>query len=98
MLADLVPNDDCLDNAEQFQVPQATKVVTGGATLTSLGVGSNLPGFRSDLTVGDDVEGPADDTPEKVEDLLELLNELHMINPKGEKVMLGTYQSSTNST
>jgi hypothetical protein len=93
MLAHLVPDDSCLDNAEQFQVPQATKLTTGGATFTSLGVGSNLPGFRADLTVGDDVEGPQEDTPEKVEDLLELLNELHMINPKGEKVMLGTYQS-----
>jgi hypothetical protein len=93
MMAHLVPTDECLDNAEQFQVPQSTKVTTGGATLTSLGIGSNLPGFRADLTVGDDVEGPQEDTPEKVEDLQEVLNELHMINPKGEKVMLGTYQS-----
>jgi hypothetical protein len=93
MLENLKPTDECLDNAEQFQVPAAVKVVTGGATLTSLGVTSNLPGFRSDLTVCDDIEGPQEDTPEKVEDLHELLNELHMINPKGEKIMLGTYQS-----
>lgn len=93
MLAELAPTDDCLDNAEQFQVPATLKVTTGGATLTSLGITSNLPGFRSDLTIGDDVEGPQDDTPEKVEDLVETLNELHMINPRGEKVLLGTYQS-----
>lgn len=93
MLLHLLPTDDCLDNAEQFQVPATLAVTTGGATLTSLGITSNLPGFRSDLTVGDDVEGPQDDTPEKVEALEEMLNELHMINPLGEKVMLGTYQS-----
>lgn len=93
MLRHLEPNEDCLDNAEQFQVPQALNVATGGVTLTSLGMGSNLPGFRSDITIGDDVEGPQDDTPEKVVDLEEKLNELHMINPRGRKVMLGTYQS-----
>jgi hypothetical protein len=93
MLAHLCPNEECLDNAEQFQTPQALTVITGGATLTSLGMGSNLPGFRADLTIGDDVEGPADDTPEKVQQLEEDLNELHMINPKGRKIMLGTYQS-----
>ena len=93
LLFHLVPSDDCLDNAEQFQTPQTLKVVTGGATLTSLGMGSNLPGFRSDLTIGDDVEGPQDDTPEKVQQLEEDLNELHMINPKGRKIMLGTFQS-----
>ncbi len=89
----LRPTEDCLDNAEQFQVPQTLTVVTGGVTLTSLGIGSNLPGFRADLTIGDDVEGPQDDTPEKVQEREETLNELHMINPRGEKVMLGTYQS-----
>ena len=93
MLFHLIPTEDCLDNAEQFQTPQSLQVVTGGATLTSLGMGSNLPGFRSDLTIGDDVEGPADDTPEKVQQLEEDLNELHMINPKGRKIMLGTFQS-----
>ena len=93
MLTHLVPVTDCLDNAEQFQTPHTLTVVTGGATLTSLGMGSNLPGFRSDLTIGDDVEGPQDNTPEKVQQLEEDLNELHMINPKGRKVMLGTYQS-----
>jgi hypothetical protein len=93
ILSHLEPSDECLDNAEQFQTPQTLQVVTGGATLTSLGMGSNLPGFRADLTIGDDVEGPQDDTPEKVQQLEEDLNELHMINPRGEKVMLGTYQS-----
>lgn len=93
MLWHLQPNDDCLDNAEQFQVPQALSVVTGGATLTSVGITSNLPGLRADLTIGDDVEGTQEDTPEKVADLEETLNELHMINPRGEKIMLGTYQS-----
>jgi len=93
MLHHLKPIDDCLDNSEQFQTPQSLKVTTGGATMTSLGVTSNLPGYRADLTVGDDVEGPKEDTPEKVMELEEVLNELHMINPKGEKVMLGTYQS-----
>jgi hypothetical protein len=93
MLQHLEPNEECLDNAEQFQTPAALRVVTGGATLTSLGMGSNLPGYRSDLTIGDDVEGPQDDTPEKVAQLEEDLNELHMINPKGRKIMLGTYQS-----
>jgi hypothetical protein len=93
MLWHLEPTDDCLDNAEQFQCPQALKVVTGGVTLTSVGLTSNLPGLRSDLTIGDDVEGTQDDTPEKVADLEEVLNELHMINPRGEKIMLGTYQS-----
>jgi hypothetical protein len=92
-LVHLSPTEDCLDNAEQFQTPQSMQVVTGGATLTSLGMGSNLPGFRADLTIGDDVEGPQDDTPEKVVALEEALNELHMINPRGEKVLLGTYQS-----
>ena len=87
------PVDDCLDNSEQFQVPQALSVVTGGVTLTSLGLTSNLPGFRSDVTIGDDVEGPQEADPEKVLALEETLNELHMINPRGEKVMLGTYQS-----
>jgi hypothetical protein len=89
----LKPTEDCLDNAEQFQTPQSLKVTTGGATLSSFGVTSDLPGYRADLTIGDDVEGPKEDTPEKVADLEEVLNELHMINPKGEKVMLGTYQS-----
>ena len=93
MLQHLIPTEDCMDNAEQFQTPQSLKVTTGGATLSSFGITSDLPGFRADLTVGDDVEGPSDDTPEKVVDLEETLNELHMINPKGEKVMLGTYQS-----
>lgn len=93
MLLHLKPTDDCLDNAEQFQVPASLKVTTGGATVTSLGVTSNLPGFRSDITIGDDVEGPKDNTPEKIVDLEETLNELHMINPKGRKIMLGTYQS-----
>lgn len=93
MLWHLEPTEDCLDNAEQFQCPQALKVVTGGVTLTSVGLTSNLPGLRSDLTIGDDVEGTQDDTPEKVADLEETLNELHMINPRGEKIMLGTYQS-----
>lgn len=93
MLFHLEPTDECLDNAEQFQTPESLKVITGGVTLTSLGMGSNLPGFRSDLTIGDDVEGPQDDTPEKVAALEEALNELHMINPRGRKIMLGTYQS-----
>lgn len=93
VLQHLRPSEDCLDNAEQFQVPQSLQVATGGVTLTSLGMGSNLPGFRSDLTIGDDVEGPADDTPEKVVELEESLNELHMINPKGRKILLGTYQT-----
>lgn len=93
MLLHLCPTEECLDNAEQFQTPHTLQVVTGGATLTSLGMGSNLPGFRSDLTIGDDVEGPKDDTPEKVQQLEEDLNEMHMINPKGRKIMLGTYQS-----
>ena len=93
MLVHLVPTDECLDNAEQFQVPATLSVTTGGATLTSLGITSHLPGFRADLTIGDDVESPQHDTPEKVEELEEMLNELHMINPLGEKIMLGTYQS-----
>ncbi len=93
MLRHLDPSEDCLDNAEQFQTPQSLKVATGGATLSSFGRSSDLPGYRSDLTIADDVEGPSDDTPEKVSELEESLNELHMINPKGEKVMLGTYQS-----
>ncbi len=93
VLHHLRPTEDCLDNAEQYQTPQSLTVATGGITLTSLGMGSNLPGFRSDLTIGDDVEGPQEDTPEKVVQLEEDLNELHMINPSGEKIMLGTYQS-----
>ena len=93
MLLHLVPSEDCLDNAEQFQTPASLKVTTGGATMSSFGVTSDLPGYRSDLTIGDDVEGPSDDTPEKVAELEEKLNEIHMINPIGEKVMLGTYQS-----
>ncbi len=93
LLHHLEPTEDCLDNAEQFQTPQSLSVVTGGATLSCFGVTSDLPGYRSDLTIGDDVEGPKDDTPEKVGDLIETLNELHMINPTGEKIMLGTYQS-----
>ncbi len=93
MLHHLRPTEDCLDNAEQYQTPQSLLVATGGITLTSLGMGSNLPGFRSDLTIGDDVEGPQEDTPEKVVQLEEDLNELTMINPIGEKVLLGTYQS-----
>ena len=93
MLAHLLPTDDCLDNAEQFQTPQSAALTTGGATLSSFGVSSDLPGYRADLTVADDVEGPSDDTPEKVSELIEKLNELHMINPTGEKVMLGTYQT-----
>jgi len=93
MLQHLQPNEDCLDNAEQFQTPQAAGIATGGATLSSFGVSSDLPGYRSDLTIGDDVEGPSDDTPEKVMELEETLNELHMINPIGEKIMLGTYQT-----
>lgn len=93
VLQHLEPNDDCLDNAAQFQTPQSLAVTTGGATLSSFGVTSDLPGYRADLTVGDDVEGRSVDTPEKVIELEEILNELHMINPKGEKIMLGTYQS-----
>jgi hypothetical protein len=93
MLAHLEPTEDCLDNAEQFQTPQSQSVVTGGATLSCFGITSDLPGYRSDLTIGDDVEGPKDDSPEKVGELVEKLNELHMINPTGEKIMLGTYQS-----
>jgi hypothetical protein len=93
MLWHLKPTDECLDNAEQFQTPASLKVTTGGATMTSLGISSNLPGFRADTTIGDDVEGPQDDTPEKVVELEETLNELHMINPRGEKIMLGTFQS-----
>jgi hypothetical protein len=93
MLHHMRPSEDCLDNAEQYQTPQSLQVATGGITLTSLGMGSNLPGFRSDLTIGDDVEGPQEDTPEKVVQLEEDLNELTMINPIGEKVLLGTYQS-----
>lgn len=93
MLRHLEPNDECLDNAEQFQTPDSIHVMTGGVTLTSVGMASNLPGYRSDLTIGDDVEGPSDDTPEKVASLEEALNELHMINPRGRKVMLGTFQS-----
>ncbi len=93
MLQHLQPNEDCLDNAEQFQTPMAAAVATGGATLSSFGVSSDLPGYRADLTIGDDVEGPSDDTPEKVMELEETLNELHMINPVGEKIMLGTYQT-----
>lgn len=93
MLVHLMPTEDCLDNAEQFQTPASLKVTTGGATMSSFGVTSDLPGYRADVTVGDDVEGPSDDTPEKVMELEEKLNEIHMINPIGEKVMLGTYQS-----
>lgn len=93
MLWHLIPTEDCLDNAEQFQTPQSLRVTTGGATMSSFGITSDLPGWRADLTVGDDVEGPSDDTPEKVVELEEKLNEIHMINPTGEKVMLGTYQS-----
>jgi len=93
MLHHLMPTEDCLDNAEQFQTPQSSALTTGGATMSSFGVSSDLPGYRADLTIGDDVEGPSDDTPEKVGELLERLNELHMINPTGEKVMLGTYQT-----
>lgn len=93
MLQHLMPTEDCLDNAEQFQTPQAASVATGGATLSSFGITSDLPGYRADLTIGDDVEGPSDDTPEKVMELEETLNELHMINPVGEKIMLGTYQT-----
>jgi hypothetical protein len=93
MLAHLVPTEDCLDNAEQFQTPASLKVTTGGATMSSFGVTSDLPGYRADITIGDDVEGPSDDTPEKVMELEEKLNEIHMINPIGEKIMLGTYQS-----
>jgi hypothetical protein len=97
MLRHLEPTEDCLDNAEQFQTPQSMAVVTGGATLSCFGITSDLPGYRSDLTIGDDVEGPKDDSPEKVGELIEKLNELHMINPTGEKIMLGTYQSEFSS-
>ena len=93
ILEHLRPDEDCLDAADQFQTPQASQVATGGVTLMSLGVTSNLPGYRSDETICDDVEGPKDDTPEKIVDLEECLNEIHMINPKGRKIMLGTYQS-----
>ncbi len=93
LLEYLKPTDLCLDNAEQFQVPQSLKITTGGATFTSMGRTSNVVGLRSDLTITDDIEGTQDDDPEKVVQLEEDLNELHMINPKGRKIMLGTYQS-----
>ena len=93
VLFHLIPTEDCMDNAEQYQTPQSLKVTTGGATVSSFGITSDLPGYRADITIGDDVEGPSDDTPEKVHELEEKLNEIHMINPIGEKVMLGTYQS-----
>jgi hypothetical protein len=89
----LRPTEDCLDNAEQYQSPQTLTVATGGTTVSSFGITSDVTGSRADLTIGDDVEGPADDTPEKVGELEEKLNELHMINPTGEKLMLGTYQT-----
>lgn len=93
LLGHLKPNDECLDNVEQFQVPQTLGKFTGGATFTSRGITSDIVGLRSDLTIGDDVEGPQDNTPEKVVALEETMNEVHMINPKGRKVILGTYQS-----
>ncbi|MCP4899892.1 MAG: phage terminase large subunit [bacterium] len=93
MLRTLIPDEDCLDNAEQFQTPASLQQFTGGPTFSSMGITSNIVGLRSDITICDDVEGPKDDTPEKVVQLREKLNEIHMINPKGKKIMLGTYQT-----
>lgn len=93
LFKDYIPCDTCLDNAEQFQVAQTAKLSTGGATFSSFGITSNIVGNRADLTIADDVEGTADDTPEKVLALEETLNELSMINPKGRRIILGTFQS-----
>ena len=56
MLTHLTPIEDCLDNAEQFQTPQSLKVTTGGATMSSFGITSDLPGYRADISIGDDDE------------------------------------------
>jgi hypothetical protein len=93
VLDHLKPTGLCLDSSEEYQTPQSVAVSTGGITLSCLGRGSNLPGFRADLTIADDIESQLDDTPEKVVSLEEELNELHMINPKGRKILLGTYQT-----
>lgn len=93
LLEHLVPNEDCLDNADQFQTPQAITLTTGGVSFTSHGITSNITGLRADLVIGDDVEAPDVNTPEKVEDLMERITEFSMIAAKGHQVLLGTYQS-----
>jgi hypothetical protein len=95
-LAHLDPslNPECLDSAEEFNVPQAHGINTGGSTMVSLGLTSRLTGRRAHVVICDDIEGPDDNTPEKVSALEERQNEIeHVCHPGGLKRTLGTPQS-----
>ena len=94
LLVHLVPGDDDLDSAEEFNVAPAHGKNTGGSTMVSLGLTSQLTGRRAHVVICDDIEGPDDNTPEKVAALEERQNEIeHVCHPGGRKITLGTPQS-----
>lgn len=87
-------NEKCLDSAEEFVVPAALDVNTGGSTLVSLGRTSQLTGRRAHIVLSDDIEGPDDNDPDKVTALAEMVAEYeHIMHPGGRTIALGTPQS-----
>ena len=86
-------NPKCIDAAEKFTIPATVGVNIGGYSFSCFGIDSSVVGNRADETVLDDIETEDHNTPDKVAELTERMNEVTMINPRGRKTLAGTYQS-----
>ena len=78
----------------KFDVHHHLKPVDKSASVTCVGITSNLPGKRADLLIPDDVESPINSATQVMRDtLLERTKEFAAICTHGETLYLGTPQT-----
>src|SRR3546814_4883223 len=69
LLVDLVPDDSCLDAADQFLVPSANGKLGSSVSFSSFGIASTMVGMRFNKAILDDAETKKDRTPTAQENL-----------------------------
>src|SRR3546814_3414956 len=65
LLVDLVPDDSCLDAADQFVVPSANGKLGSSVSFSSFGIASTMVGMRFNKAILDDAETKKDRTDRK---------------------------------
>lgn len=93
LLRPLIPDDNCLDSADQFVVPAANGRLGSSVSFASFGISSNMVGMRFNVALLDDVETKTDRSPAAQENLDLLTSEVqNILNPGGRVIALGTPQ------
>ncbi len=95
LLWHLKPNDECIDERDQYMLPQANRKLGASISFRSFGVASTMTGGRADLILLDDAESRKDRTPTMQENLDLLVAEAdHILDPSSRMIVLGTPQVS----